>query len=138
MRVLFDTNVLLDALLHRDTAHLYSSALLVMVANQYIDAYVAPHSLSNIYYILRKDKNEEERKQMISKILLYTKVVPIDNEIANNALNIPNISDYEDALQYACADAVHADFICTNDSVFKDKEIKALTAAELFQLLELP
>ena len=93
MRVLFDTNVLLDALLHRDTAHLYSSALLVMVANQYIDAYVAPHSLSNIYYILRKDKNEEERKQIISKILLYTKVVPIDAGTYHvKAVIAPNVS----------------------------------------------
>ena len=138
MRVFFDANVLLDAFLDRNAMHSYSLDLLAQGSKHFIDAYIAPHTLSNIYYILRNEKTDEERKQFISKILRITKIVPIDNQIAYNALNIPNISDYEDALQYACADAVHADVICTNDGGFKNAEIKALTASELFQLLESP
>ena len=139
MRVLFDTNIYIDAFIDRGPQSVYSSVLFVLVANKYIEAFVAPHTLSNLYYILRKEMPEDKRRELIRDICKFSEVVPVDNEIVCKALNESRISDFEDALQYACAEAIGADYICTNDSNgFKGMDIKSLTAVELFGLPELP
>lgn len=139
MRVLFDTNIYIDAFIERGKNSVYARTLFVLVANKFIEAYVAPHTLSNIYYILRKAIPENKRRELISDICKFSEVVPVDNEIVLMALNESRISDFEDALQYACAKAINADCICTNDvNGFKGMDIMSVTAVELFDFPELP
>ena len=54
MVVLIDTNVVLDILQKRESFYEASSEVLSLCASKKIYGYIALHSVSNIFYILRK------------------------------------------------------------------------------------
>lgn len=55
MLVLFDTNVILDMLEKRVPFYESSNDVLSLCASKKIKGYIALHSISNIFYILRKN-----------------------------------------------------------------------------------
>jgi predicted nucleic acid-binding protein len=54
MRVLLDTNIILDVLLDRDERYEYSFNSWKIVADEHF-GYIAGNSIDNIFYILRKN-----------------------------------------------------------------------------------
>ena len=52
MRVLIDTNILLDALLGREPYFDNADKILKLCADKKIDGFMAAHSIPNIFYIL--------------------------------------------------------------------------------------
>ena len=63
-------------------------------------------------------------------------VVPVYNDIVKSAVENKSVPDFEDALQYACAEAVEADFIVTRDlRGYKNTVIPAITPSTLLQLV---
>ena len=137
MRVMLDTNILIDAFIDRGHYSIYAAGVFTLIANRFADAFIAPHSLSNFYYVLRNDIPDSRRRDIIKCICELATVVPVDNRIIDDALSETRITDIEDSLQYACAKAVDAECIVTRDtSCFKDMEIKALTAQEAFWYIE--
>ena len=69
MKVLFDTNVIIDAFTMRDYDYKDSRDLLIKAANKEIDGYVSAKQITDIYYILRKYVNGEQIKKSIIKDL---------------------------------------------------------------------
>ena len=55
MRILVDTNVLLDYLAKRDPFFTTSHKLLMACMQQRFEGYIAAHSILNMSYILRHD-----------------------------------------------------------------------------------
>ena len=116
MKVAFDTNVLLDAIAHREHAH-EAQALILAVAEEKIYGVVTANSVTDIYYIARKYVGDENARSVIGNILDLFEIAPIDGHICNEALNI-EMSDYEDAVLAVCANSVNADCIVTRDELF--------------------
>ena len=65
MKVLIDTNIMIDALTNRDGRSGFSATVIDLCAKQVIDGYVALHSISNMYYILRKQYSDAERRTIL-------------------------------------------------------------------------
>lgn len=65
MRMLIDTNVILDWLMRREPFH--ESARRVMEESIFgdIDGYISAHSLTDLFYILRKDFDTGRRKSLL-------------------------------------------------------------------------
>ena len=120
MKVLIDTNIMIDALTNRDGRSGFSATVIDLCAKQVIDGYVALHSISNMYYILRKQYSDAERRTILKRYNEILKVAEVGNDVVDTAINNTAISDYEDALQYACAETVGADYIVTRN--IKDYE----------------
>ena len=59
MVILVDTNVILDVLLKRETYMLKSQIVIEKCANREVVGYLAAHSISNLFYILRKYYTQE-------------------------------------------------------------------------------
>ena len=136
MKVLIDTNIMIDALTNRDGRSGFSASVIDLCAKQVIDGYVALHSISNMYYILRKQYSDAERRTILKRYNEILKVAEVGNDVVDTAINNTAISDYEDALQYVCAETVGADYIVTrNIKDYGKAEIRAISPEELLKLL---
>ena len=65
---LFDVNVILDWLLEREPFREFAESVIEPVIYGRIKGYVASHSLTNIFYILRKEFSVEQRQEIILMI----------------------------------------------------------------------
>ncbi|MCM1047205.1 MAG: PIN domain-containing protein [Clostridiales bacterium] len=126
-RILIDTNVLLDYLLTREP--FYEDALKIVQAcvEGTIKGCIAAHSISNMFYILRKDYNVKERRETLSNLCSIFDVEGIDKVKLLSGLQNGDFSDFEDCLQMECAKAYGAEYIVTRDvNDYKSSEIKAI------------
>ena len=63
--VLIDANIVLDVLGKREPFYESSNNVLLCCASKKITGYIALHSISNIFYILRKQYSAEDRRRLI-------------------------------------------------------------------------
>jgi predicted nucleic acid-binding protein len=123
MRILIDTDVLLDVALAREP-HLAASAAVLEWAESGGDAAVAWHTLTNCSYLLKGGR------PFLKKLLEITEVAPVDTADARNALRLP-MSDVEDAFQAAAAQAWKAEFIITrNLPDYQKSPVPAISPAD--------
>lgn len=136
MKVLIDTNVMIDAITKRDDASSFSADVIALCSSNRITGFAAPHSFSNMYYILRKEYSDKNRRVIIGEYSKILNVVSMNEDVINAALNNNNITDFEDAIRYACAESVGADYIVTrNVKDYGISPIKAITPEKLMKLM---
>ncbi len=130
MNILIDTNVLLDFIQHRE--HFSASEqLLTLCAKREVHGFMAAHSVPNMFYVLRKDFSDEERREILLALVELIPVVNIDHEMIEVALKRKKFSDFEDCLQVECAKKIAADYIITrNVTDYTESEVKAFLPNE--------
>lgn len=127
MKILIDANVLLDVALARPGLHEASGAALEKCTREDNEAYIAWHTISNVYYILRKQADHARAVSFIEDVLEWARVVEIGHEDAVRAIRY-NMADLEDALQLSAAEACSAELILTrNVDDFKSTAIAVQT-----------
>lgn len=135
MRVLVDINIFLDDLLDREQFGTEAKALFEAIQSQQIEGYVSATTVTDIFYIVRKQKGLQIAKQAVSDILDGMKVCTVDRSILETAI-ASNLPDFEDAVQLACAVFENLDAIITRDTQgFAGATLPILSAGELLQLL---
>lgn len=114
MRVLLDTNVVLDFLLDREP--FADAAAQVWEAHRHgkIVAYVSAITPVNIFYIARKLKGVDMARQAVAGLLHECQVASVDASVLRAAAAL-SIKDYEDAVQLASALHNRLDAIVTRD-----------------------
>jgi hypothetical protein len=102
-----------------------------------IKACIAAHTISNMFFILRKDYTPKERREILINLCSIFDVESIDKTKLLAGLENENISDFEDGLQIECAKAYGADYIVTRnmEDYFKS-EIPAISPNDFCKLLE--
>lgn len=131
MLVLIDTNVILDMLEKREPFYKSSNDVLSLCASQKIKGCIALHSISNIFYILRKNYSIENRRRLLLGILKFLQVANASHENVRHALERNDFPDFEDCLQDECAAQNHADYIITrNTDDFSNSNIPAITPSD--------
>lgn len=135
MRVLLDTNIILDYLLEREPFVRDADALIQTIRTGQIQGYVTATTLTDIFYIARKAHSVGMARQNVSDILVVMEVCTVGRSILEAALS-SNLSDFEDAVQLACAVHENLDAIITRDTQdFTDATLPILSAGELLQRL---
>jgi len=114
MRVLLDTNVILDFLLDRLPFADAATAVWLASEQGQFEGYVSAITPVNVFYIARKIKGVDAARQMVDGLLSACQVCPIDLPILQSALTLP-MRDYEDAVQHASASAIQIDAIVTRN-----------------------
>ena len=115
MKILLDTNVIIDVLTSREPWNKSAEKIFLMGANHVVDMYITASSAPDIYYLLRKYiKDTAQSKQIMNK--LYSLIGILDVTAANcvEALASP-ISDYEDAVLEKVALSKEMDYIVTRN-----------------------
>ena len=129
MRALIDTNIFLDVALARPGAA-RSGELLDRLEGIPGSAFLAWHTLSNLYYVLAKASSPAAARSFLADVLAWADVAPVGQPEAKLALKLPQ-KDFEDCLQIASAEAAGATCIITrNKPDFRGSPIPALTPEE--------
>ena len=77
MRVLVDSNVILDVfLMHESLSDSYR--VMKLCSERKIEGYTAAHTITSLFYILRKKFTPDERREMIFDLFSVLKVVQVD------------------------------------------------------------
>lgn len=134
MRVLIDTNIIIDFLLKRGSFYAESRNVLMRCTHDGTEGFVAMHSIANLWYVLRKE-SEEKRRKSLKMICIALTVCFTNHQEVYNAINNTQFKDFEDCLQDACAYVNRIDYIVTrNTKDFIHSRVKALLPSEFLDL----
>ncbi len=127
MRILIDTNVILDWLMCREPFQKEAKEIMEESIFGDLEGCVTAHSLTDLFYILRKDFSVGKRKELLLLLCEYLQVIPEDSEIMKSVLNQKEWPDLEDGLQMQCAKEMNLDYIVTrNVRDFSSSSVPAL------------
>ena len=131
MRILLDTNVLLDVLLKRDPWVTQSSAVWKAHDEGQVAAHVMACAITDIFYVARRLTGLQTAQAAASLCLQTFEICVVDQQALEQAQALAG-SDFEDNLQIACASLANLDAIVSRDKKgFKASAVPVLTPAEL-------
>jgi predicted nucleic acid-binding protein len=131
LRILFDTNVILDVMLNRAPFSDAASALLEQVEEGVISGYLSATTITTIHYLAAKAIGKERAKTEIEKLFALFEVAPINRVVLESALK-SKVPDFEDAVLSETAKAIGMDGIATrNARDFKNAGIRIYDPTEL-------
>jgi predicted nucleic acid-binding protein len=131
LRVLFDTDVVVDVLTERSGHFDDSSRAVDLAAQGLIEGVVSATSLTTIAYLSRRYPAMRDSRQVLSRVLGVFEAAAVDRKVIDVALASP-IADFEDAVQLACAQAAACQAIVTrNTSHFRRSPIEILRPGQL-------
>ena len=137
MRVLFDTNVVLDVLLDRKPHIDAAAKLFSLVDNGVLEGSVCATTVTTIYYIAAKSFGRRRAHAQVHELLALFAVAPADRDVLDRALDL-DFTDFEDAVLHEAARNAGAAAIVTRDGVdfanatvpvFDPQELLAAVAA---------
>jgi predicted nucleic acid-binding protein len=131
MRVLVDTNVVLDFLQEREPFVENAARLFERIDAGEIEGFIAATTITNIYYIVRRAAGANIAQDAITQVLADLNICAVDREVVEQAIAL-NFRDFEDAVQYVCGVVNHVDAIVTRDiSGFVGAEIPVMLPEDL-------
>ena len=103
MRVLIDTNVILDVLLKRSPFYEAAIEVLKLSVREDIQEFVSASAITDIYYIAYKNMQDKAVvRELLKKLLLIVSVAGVSEEEIQKALEL-GWKDFEDSVQYSVA-----------------------------------
>ncbi len=114
MKILIDTNVVLDLLLEREPFLETAILLFEKIERGNFTGYIAATTITNIFYIIRKTEGHEVALGAINRLLIGLHFCGVDRHTVETALNL-GLKDFEDSIQLACATLNQLDGIVTRD-----------------------
>ena len=138
MKVLVDTNVIINYLTHRDDKYRDSSIQVMEIcASKAIEGYIAFHSLSIIwFYSVREKKPDEVRREWLDRVCKILTTSSAEHEAVVDAAHNVVFKDFEDNLQNCCAVSAGCDYIVTvNTKDYEHSHVKAVTPLELVEIV---
>ncbi len=135
MRVLIDTNVILDILLDRPPHVQASAALWTALEKGISRGMLAAHAVTTIHYLIRKQAGNTKATRAIASILSVFDVAAVDGAVIQEAFQL-TFSDFEDAVTAAAARLAGCESIVTRDPKgFRGSKVRALTPEAVIPLL---
>jgi predicted nucleic acid-binding protein len=115
VRVLIDTNIVLDFLLQREPFFQDAEQLFEAINANHVIGYMTATTLTDIFYIARKHTSSvESARQAVSETLAAMSICPVNRAVLEAAFN-SGWGDFEDAVQLFAAIAQGLDAITTRD-----------------------
>lgn len=131
MKILIDTNIILDLLCNRAAYAESASKVFKFCEVNQVEGFISALSVPNIVYIMRKELDEKRIGEIIQMLSSICTIADLKGSDMQKAAALP-INDFEDALQSVCAARIHADFIVTrNLKDFRNSEVIAITPDDL-------
>jgi predicted nucleic acid-binding protein len=135
MRVLLDTNVVLDVLLSREPWLADASALWQATDEGRLAGFITATTVTDIFYVARRTVDLAHARQAVQVCLEACEIVLVDRAALERAQQLSG-SDFEANVQIACAEAGKLEAIVTRDHVsFVASPIPVWSPAECRQRL---
>jgi len=137
LRILFDTNIVLDVLLNRKGFVEISSSLVGMVENNNIDGYLCATTITTLDYLISKAINRKQAKIEIQKLLTLFKIADVNSIVLKLSIN-SEFDDFEDAVQYYSGEYCEVDGLVTrNTKDYKNTDLPIYTPDELWGIVKI-
>ena len=133
-KAFFDLNIILDVLQNREPFYEASAQLLAYAETGKIQGFVAPHSLTTLFYLISKDQSAAKARATITNLLQFLAVAKIDQSTIEQAMSL-SYRDFEDAVQMIAAVQCKADYFVTRNP--KDFQPPLLTVIQPSELIVL-
>jgi predicted nucleic acid-binding protein len=135
VRVLLDTNVVLEVLLDREPHAAASSALLGAVESKLVDGLVGATTVTTIYYLAARAVGPRRARKHVEALLSLCEVAPVDSAVLHGALGL-GFPDFEDAVLHEAARHARAGGIVTRDQDgFRKAELPIYSPGEMLAVL---
>jgi len=134
---MIDTNVILDDILSRTPNVENARKISRLATDGLVGAYLTANCLTDIFYVVRKCRNEDIARKTIRNLLLSFNVVGVNGQDCQMAIDLP-LEDFEDALVVVCAEKVALNYIITNDKEFinsTDLRVSAISPSDFLLLV---
>jgi len=136
LRLIVDTNVVLDVLLDRRPFVEPAARLFALIEWSKIEASVCATTLTTVHYLLTQSLSREEGRRALQGLLELFEIAPVNRPVLEGALQ-SKIEDFEDAVLEQVGRLVGAEAIVTrNTKDFRKSSIKALDPVELLLAVE--
>jgi len=136
LKILFDTNIILDVLLEREPFFEIAASLSDAVEAKTIEGYLCATTLTTIDYFLTKYRNREDANSAVKKLLRLYSVAKVDRTVLESALN-SNFSDFEDAvIYYSGHDSGVNGIVTRNTDDFKTAQLPIYKPDDLWALIQ--
>lgn len=136
MKILFDTNILLDVFLEREPFYDASFATLSIAEQDIIEGWICGITVTTIYYLLQKGLSKNSADKHLKNLLKIFHVAPINRAVLEDAID-PKFTDYEDSVLHQAAIHSGIDGIATrNQKDFKHSTLPVYSPQELLNSLD--
>jgi predicted nucleic acid-binding protein len=134
-KAFFDLNIILDVLQNREPFYEASAQLLAYAETGKIQGFVAPHSLTTLFYLISKDQSAAKARATITSLLQFLSVAKIDQSTIEQSMSLA-YRDFEDAVQMIAAVQCKADYFVTrNPKDFQPPMLTVIQPGELVALI---
>jgi predicted nucleic acid-binding protein len=136
IKVLADTNVILDAIAAREPFRENAEKIFMLAAEEKIEGYITASSATDIYYIARKTLSAADAHTALRYIFCIFNIVDVYSRDCETALDSA-IEDFEDALVMGCASKAEVDYIISRDNEFLQAggETRVISPASFLALI---
>lgn len=136
MRILLDTNILLDVLTQRQYFFTDSSKVWTLVHSGLVEGYLSAISVNNLYYIVRKLRDRKTAELFVDDILTDFEIASLSKSILKQARTVSG-KDFEDSIQYFSAIQEGCEVLITrNKKDFPRLGLQVLTPSEFLKNLQ--
>ncbi len=137
MRILFDTNIILDVLLNRKEFIEISANLVGMVENKNIDGYLCATTITTLDYLISKAINRKQAKIEIQKLLALFKIADVNSIVLKLSIN-SDFNDFEDAVQYYSGEYSEVEGLVTrNTKDYRNTDLPIYSPDELWGIVKI-
>ena len=137
MKILLDTNVVIDILLKRQPYYEDAVLISILLEKDILEGYISASAITDIYYIINKEFRDREKSFGKIKDILRIVYVASVNEFNIYEAIDSNWDDFEDALQYIVGKEIDVDYIVTRNTKDYEKSIvKIIEPNRLLDIIE--
>ncbi len=136
MKVLVDTNVVLDVLLDRHPFANAASGIFALIEQSKLQGILCATTITTIDYLLTQNLPRPAARQTIRKLLELFEIAPVTRAVLEEALQ-SKMSDFEDAVLDQAGRLSGAELIVTrNQKDFRHASLKVSGPDELLTRLQ--
>lgn len=132
MRVMVDTNVILDVWLSREPYWKESARLIANIECRKLRGFLCPTTVTTLHYLGKKVLGEKHARELLKKLLNIFEIGVLSPEVFRQALE-SDVTDFEDAVIEAVSIANKVDIIASRD--LKDFRKSKVPVMEPSQIL---
>lgn len=137
MKILLDTNIVLDLLLEREPFCNEAKNVFTMIESNKISGFLCATSITTIYYLINKSVDKSKSDEIVDKLLQLFNITDVNKNILINSLK-NNGKDFEDSVIYTSAEYFNIDVIITRDKKgFNKSNIKVLKPSDFLEEYQL-
>ncbi|MDR1748520.1 MAG: PIN domain-containing protein [Spirochaetaceae bacterium] len=133
-KIFVDSDIILDLLCKREPFYAYSAELFTLGDMEEVELYTTSLVFANVFYILRKIRGNEKAKELLRKLRILLRIIPVGENSVDLALN-SSFNDFEDGLQYFTAREQGFKVLLTrNTKDYRVKDVLIQTAEEYIKM----